>query len=329
MGGRIFHQTHWAPLLHMQGSVAEVKLDVLHRDGHTLPMVMNVVRRRHPGGTFDEISTFVAEDRNKYEKELLLARRHAEELLRRQQEAQEALTASQAELDRQRASAEDRAQFAEQMVGIVSHDLRNPLSAIQLSTLVLARADLAVPHRQALDRIVRSTQRAQRLIEDLLDFTVARVGSGLAVTLASIDVHRVVAGAAEELRTAFAGREIEHQSIGHGACRGDADRLTQAIGNLVANAMTYGAFDRPVRLTSRIEAETFAVEVHNAGKPIPRDQLAALFEPMTRGNGTGNSGRSVGLGLFIVREIARAHGGEAGVESSQETGTTFWVRCPR
>src|SRR5688572_9933843 len=82
MGGKIFHQTHWAPLLQMQGSVAEVKLDVLHCDGHTLPMVMNVVRRRHPGGTFDEISTFVAEDRNKYEKELLLARRRAEELLR-------------------------------------------------------------------------------------------------------------------------------------------------------------------------------------------------------------------------------------------------------
>jgi sigma-B regulation protein RsbU (phosphoserine phosphatase) len=126
MGGRIFHQTHWAPLLQMQGSVAEIKLDVVHRDGRTLPMVMNVVRRHHAGGTFDEISTFLAEDRDKYEKELLRARRHAEELLQRQQEVQDALTRSQAELDRQRASAEGRAQFAEQMVGIVSHDLRNP-----------------------------------------------------------------------------------------------------------------------------------------------------------------------------------------------------------
>ena len=329
MGGKIFHQTHWAPLLQMQGAVAEVKLDVLHGDGHTLPMVMNVVRRSHPGGTFDEISTFVAEDRNKYEKELLLARRRAEELLRQQQEVQEALTRSQAELDRQRASAEGRAQFAEQMVGIVSHDLRNPLSAIQLSAYVLARAELAGPHRKALDRIANSTQRAQRLIEDLLDFTVAKVGRGISVTRESIQLHQVAAGAAEELRTSFPGREIEHRTIGDGPCRGDADRLTQAIGNLVANAMTYGAFDRPVRLTSRIERETFAIEVHNAGKPIPPEQLAGLFEPMTRGFDGANSARSVGLGLFIVREIARAHGGEVGVQSSAEAGTIFLLRCPR
>jgi sigma-B regulation protein RsbU (phosphoserine phosphatase) len=329
MGGRIFHQTHWAPLLQMQGSVAEVKLDVVHRDGHTVPMMMNALSRRHSGGVFHELAMFVATDRNKYERELLLARRRAEDLLHQQQEVQRALTQSQAELDRQRAQAEDRAVFAEQMVGIVSHDLRNPLSAIQLSTFLLERADLGVPHRKALDRIVRSTKRAQRLIEDLLDFTVARVGSGLTVTLAPIDLHQVVANAAEELRTTFPGREIEHQPVGQGICRGDADRLTQAIGNLVANAMTYGAFDRPVRLTSRVEPETFAIEVHNAGKPIPADQLAALFEPMTRGAGSSSSGRSVGLGLFIVREIARAHGGAVGVESSVEAGTTFSARCPR
>ncbi|MEO5881505.1 MAG: PAS domain-containing protein, partial [Caldimonas sp.] len=127
MGGRIFHQTHWAPLLQMQGSVAEVKIDVVHRDGHTVPMMMNALRRHHPGGDFHELSLFVATDRSKYEAELLLERRRAEELLGHQQEVQRALTESQAELDRQRASAEDRALFAEQMIGIVSHDLRNPL----------------------------------------------------------------------------------------------------------------------------------------------------------------------------------------------------------
>jgi sigma-B regulation protein RsbU (phosphoserine phosphatase) len=329
MGGRIFHQTHWAPLLQMQGSVAEVKLDVVHRDGRTLPMVMNVVRRRHPGGTFDEISTFAADDRDKYEKELLRARRRAEELLRQQQDVQDALTRSQAELDRQRASAEDRAQFAEQMVGIVSHDLRNPLSAIQLSAYALSRADLAGPQRKALDRIASSTQRAQRLIEDLLDFTVAKVGRGLTVRRDPIELHQVVAGAAEELRTAFPGRAVEHHAMGSGPCRGDPDRLTQAIGNLVANAMAYGAIDQPVRITSRIGGDSFAIEVHNAGKPIAPEPLASLFEPMTRGFSVANSSRSVGLGLFIVREIARAHGGEVAVESSAEAGTTFVVRCPR
>jgi len=329
MGGRIFHQTHWAPLLQMQGSVAEVKVDVVHRDGGTVPMMMNAQRRSHAGGEFNELSLFVATDRSKYEAELLLARRRAEELLRQQQDVQRALTESQAELDRQRGRAEDRALFAEQMIGIVSHDLRNPLSAINLSAYILARGELGPAQRQAAERITNSTRRAQRLIEDLLDFTAARVGSGLSVTLKSIDLHHVVAGAAEELRASFAGRDIEHRRVGSGTCRGDADRLTQALGNLVSNAMTYGAFDRPVRLTSSIDAETFSIEVHNEGKPIAPEQLAGLFAPMTRGLGAANSAGSVGLGLFIVREIARAHGGEVSATSSAEEGTRFVVRCPR
>jgi phosphoserine phosphatase RsbU/P len=329
MGGRIFHQTHWAPLLQMQGSVAEVKLDIVHRDGHSVPMMMNALTRVHANGVFHELAMFVATDRNKYESELLLARRRAEELLRQQQEVQEALTRSQAELDRQRARAEDRALFAEQMIGIVSHDLRNPLSAIHLSARVLARAALADPERKALERIMNSAQRSQRLIEDLLDFTAARVGRGLSVVLESIDLHEVVLGATEELRTSFPGRQIEHQAIGSGVCRGDADRLTQALGNLVSNAMTYGAFDGSVRLTSSIEPETFSITVHNAGKPIPPEQLAGLFEPMTRGSGGVNTVRSVGLGLFIVREIARGHGGGVTVDSNAEAGTAFVIRCPR
>ena len=329
MGGRIFHQTHWAPLLQMQGSVAEVKLDIVHRDGHSVPMMMNALTRAHADGVFHELAMFVATDRNKYESELLLARRRAEELLRQQQEVQEALTRSQAELDRQRARAEDRALFAEQMIGIVSHDLRNPLSAIHLSAHVLARAVLADPERKALERIMNSAQRSQRLIEDLLDFTAARVGRGLSVVLESIDLHQVVRGATEELRTSYPGRQIEHQAIGSGVCRGDADRLTQALGNLVSNAMTYGAFDRSVRLTSSIEPETFSITVHNAGKPIPSEQVAGLFEPMTRGSGGVNPVRSVGLGLFIVREIARGHGGEVTVDSNAEAGTAFVIRCPR
>ena len=329
MGGRIFHQTHWAPLLQIQGSVAEVKLDVIHRAGHTVPMMLNAVRKDHPSGVFHELAVFVAEDRNRYERELLSERKRAEDLFVKQSEAQQALTLSQAELNRQREQAEDRALFAEQMVGIVSHDLRNPLSAIQMSAYLLARGDLAPHQQQALGRITNSTDRAQRLIADLLDFTVARVGRGLSITRKSIDLHQMVSEAVDELASTFAGRELEHRRVGSGSCRGDPDRLTQAIGNLVGNAMTYGAFDRPVQVTSRIEAATFSLDIHNDGNPIPTGSLCSLFEPMTRGIATTNSGRSVGLGLFIVREIARAHGGDVSVTSSAESGTTFSIRCPR
>ncbi len=329
MGGRIFHQTHWAPLLRIQGSVAEVKLDIRHRTGHTVPMMLNARESEHGGRLFHELAVFVAEDRNRYERELLSARKQAEALVVQQRQIEQALMLSQEELTRQRASAEDRALFAEQMIGIVSHDLRNPLSAIQLSAYVIERTDSPVEQKQSLARIRSSTQRAQRMIADLLDFTAARVGRGLSITLATIDLHQLVADAADELALAFPGRELEHRRTGSGPCRGDADRLTQAVGNLVANAMTYGAFDRPVRIASRIDAATFTLDVHNEGPAIPTEILAGLFAPMTRGVAAVNAGRSVGLGLFIVREIARAHGGDVSVTSSKESGTTFSVRCPR
>jgi sigma-B regulation protein RsbU (phosphoserine phosphatase) len=329
MGGRIFQQTHLAPLMQIQGSVAEVKLDIVHRQGHTVPMMLNAVIQQHAGTAFRALAMFVAEDRHKYERELLLARRKAETLLLQQREIEEALTRSQAELDRQRGQAEDRALFAEQMVGIVSHDLRNPLSAIQMSAYLLGRGELTTHQQRALARIAISTNRAQRLIADLLDFTLARVGTGLAVVRQAIDLHGLVSECVEELALSFPGRELVHRRIGEGGCTGDADRLTQVVGNLVANAISYGAVDRPVIVTSRIDADDFLLQVHNEGSPIAPDAVSGLFEPMTRSHTAANPARSVGLGLFIVREIAHAHGGKATVASTRDTGTTFTVACPR
>jgi sigma-B regulation protein RsbU (phosphoserine phosphatase) len=324
MGGRIFHQTHWAPLLQIQGSVAEVKLDIVHRDGHTIRMMLNAMRREQaPGIPYHWIALFVAEDRHAYERELLQARKRAEELLERHQRAEQALSLVQAQLRQAIAAAEDRALFAEQMVGIVSHDLRNPLSTIQMGAVLLERAgSLDEAQQRALGHIDKANRRAQRLIADLLDFTVARVGRGLVVSPRPVALHTLVAGCVDELAVAFAGRVLQHRSSGEGACVVDADRLAQLIGNLVGNAMSYGAPDRPVTVTSAIEAASFSVAVHNEGTPIPLEQLAGMFEPMTRGDAAGES-RSVGLGLFIVREIARAHGGEVAVTSSAEEGTRF------
>jgi sigma-B regulation protein RsbU (phosphoserine phosphatase) len=110
VGGRIFHQTHWAPLLQLQGSVSEVKLELIERSGRPVPMVMNAVRRERDGRMIHDIAVYVARDRDSYERELVLSRRNMEAM------AQEAR--------RLHAEAKDRALFAEQMIGIVSHDLR-------------------------------------------------------------------------------------------------------------------------------------------------------------------------------------------------------------
>jgi sigma-B regulation protein RsbU (phosphoserine phosphatase) len=313
MGGRIFHQTHWAPSLQMQGSIAEVKFDVRRSDGPLIPMIFNARRRQRAEGEFDEIAVFVAEDRNRYERELVGARKRADALLEVEREARHLL--------------KDRALFAEQMVGIVSHDLRNPLSAILMGVQLLGRVEHERRDR-VLGHVRSSAERAKRLIEELLDFTQARIGGGLVVDLQPIDLHQVVGHSLEELMLAFPNHEIRHVASGAGECIGDADRLAQLIGNLVSNAATYGRPGTPVVVRSEVGASGASLAVHNDGAPIPPEMLADIFEPMVRGATVGSSVRSVGLGLFIVKEIAKAQGGEMTVKSSDDEGTTFTLHLP-
>ena len=315
MGGKLFHQTHWAPLLQLQGSVSEVKLDIVHRDGSTLPLVLNAVVVTMEGKVVHEVAAFVARDRDRYERELLLSRKKLEE--------------TAAEATRLEAIANDRALLAEEMIGIVSHDLRNPLSGITLARALLESTPLDDSQQRTVARIGRATERANRLIADLLDFTQARIGKGLSVALQAIDVHEAVGHAVEELAHVYPGRALQHVRSGEGESMADANRLVQLIGNLVSNAMVYGRPDAPVTVTSSIDQGAFSIAVHNEGPPIPPEVQARIFQPMTRGSSAGSASRSIGLGLFIVREIAKAHRGTASVASTAEGGTTFTTIFPR
>lgn len=317
MGGRLFHQTHWSPLLRMQGSVSEVKLEVVHADGSRIPVVVNALRHQRDGEVVHDLAVLVARDRDRYEQELVRSRQRLEELV--------------AETRRLHAEARDRAEFAEQMIGIVSHDLRNPLSAIVMGTELLQRGDLDPTRQRVVDRISSATERATRLILDLLDFTRARLGSGLSVSPAPVDLHAAVADAVDELRLAYPARTLEHERVdgGEAGCQADVHRLAQLVGNLVSNAVAYGQRDAPITVTSLTDASQCAITVHNAGDPIPLELQPRLFQPMTRGAQAGGRARSVGLGLYIVREIMRAHGGDVSVTSTPDTGTTFRATFPR
>ena len=310
MGARIFHQTHWLPMLEMQGSISEVKFDVKAKAGKTLPMILNVQRSVTETAVYDKISAFIAEDRNKYERELLAARKRADNLV---------------------ALEKDRTLFAEQMIGIVSHDLRNPLSVVMLSTQVLQRrgGNLAdEPAQRLLSSITRAGERAQRLIEDLLDFTVSRLGQGLRVSLKPTNLHQVADKAVEELMLAFPDRTIRHVRAGDGSVDADPHRLSQLLANLVSNALKYGDAEGTVTVTSSVSAGAAQLAVHNIGPVVPPALAATMFDPMVRGGTSDDSARSVGLGLFIVRAIARAHRGDVSVASSSDTGTQFTVTFP-
>lgn len=328
MGGRIFHQTHWAPLMQMQGSVAEVKLDLVHQDKRTVTMLLNGVRREHGGGAFYELALFGTTDRDKYERELLTARKNAESLLREKTAAETALKQAQADLSDAYEKAQRRALFAEQMVAIVSHDLKNPLTAIKMASDILVPGARTARETKLLGHIGQSADRAERMIADLLDFALARVGSGIAIAPSSQDLHAFVGHSVDELRVAFPKATLLHQSFGCGSAFLDADRVQQIIGNLVANSVAYGDLQQPITITSRAEADQAVVSVQNHGPVIAQALIDVLFEPMTRGAETASDVRSVGLGLFIVREIAKAHGGDVSVSSSVEDGTVFSVYFP-
>ncbi|WP_408600484.1 ATP-binding protein [Pseudomonas sp. PLMAX] len=328
MGGRIFHQTHWAPLMRMQGSVAEVKLDLIHQNKRVIPMLLNGVRREHATGAFYELALFCTTDRDQYERELLKARKAAEELLSEKMAAEAALLETQKKLNEAHEKAQRRALFAEQMVAIVSHDLKNPLTAIKMASEILARTEQRTKESKLLGHISSSADRAHRMIAELLDFALVRVGRGITVSFSIDDLHRVAAQSAAELQVAFPQARLVHTTIGSGTVRLDVDRVQQIIGNLVANSVAYGDLHQPITITSRVGNGKASISVHNAGPEIPASLKAAVFEPMTRGTSQSSEVRSVGLGLFIVREIAKAHGGEVSVDSSVEDGTTFAAQFP-
>lgn len=320
MGGRIFWQTHLQPLLRMQSSVAEVKLELRRQDASAFPAMVNIAVREDAGGTLLQVAVFVAEDRHKYERELLLQRRRAEELAAQHARDQQELSAAQAQ-------AEDRALFAEQLVGMVSHDIRNPLSVIHMSVLLLERGIAPEQQQAVVARVSRAVARVQHLVADLLDFTQARLGSGLSMRKSAIDLHRVVGDCVGELAIAFPQCRLEHQCSGPGDCVADPDRVSQAIGNLVANAANHGDPAQPITVRSETADGRVRVSVHNHGQPIPPQLLSHLFEPMVRGE-AGAPAKGVGLGLFIVRAIARGHDGDVRVQSAPAGGTTFTLEWP-
>ncbi|HEX8820384.1 MAG TPA: PAS domain S-box protein [Archangium sp.] len=224
-----------------------------------------------------------------------------------------------------------RAEFERQLIGIVSHDLRNPLGAIKLgATALLQRDDLNERQTKNVVRIQSAAERAIRLIRDLLDFTQARLGGGIPVSPKPMELHGFTRQVVDEVQLVHPERRLDVESQGDGRGEWDPDRLAQVLTNLLTNALNYSPADTPVTVRSRGEDGTVLLEVHNAGAPIPSEQLPRMFEPLERGTGQQDRvGSSIGLGLFIVRHIVEAHGGTISVRSEAKEGTTFTVHLPR
>jgi PAS domain S-box-containing protein len=234
--------------------------------------------------------------------------------------------------DRKRAEEQLRTvEFRERFLGIVSHDLRNPLNAIRLSAGTLLRSDGLADHPlKAVRRIATSSERMGRMISDLLDFTRGRLGGGIPIQSRSANLHTLCEQVVEELEVGHPGRELRLTAEGNLEGEWDPDRLAQVLGNLGKNALAYSPWETPVDFVLRDEGDIVSVEVHNEGPPIPEGWLPHVFEPFKRATEKEHGATSgLGLGLYIVHEIVAAHGGTVTVRSSPTEGTTFTLRLPR
>jgi PAS domain S-box-containing protein len=238
----------------------------------------------------------------------------------------------------QRALAAERAalaeksrvqEFQERFLAILGHDLRNPLASIHVGAGILRQRTTDPAAKRIVDRIHSSSERMSRMIEQILDLTRARLAGGLELDRRPLDLRDVIAGVVEELRLLHHSRTIPfHCPPLPGLW--DPDRLGQVFSNLVGNALAYGDPATPVTIEGRIEGRLVTVAVHNQGAPIPPELQATIFNPFRRGREDSRTSKTtgLGLGLYISREVAVAHGGNIDLRSSLAEGTTFRVILP-
>ncbi|MDZ4782117.1 MAG: HAMP domain-containing sensor histidine kinase [Planctomycetia bacterium] len=225
-------------------------------------------------------------------------------------------------------------QARDMFLAILSHDLRNPLHSLGMTAhlvpLVANKPDeaLACSHQ-----ITRSVSVMERMISDLLDYTRTRLGAGMPVKPAPLDLAALCSELIAEFRTAHPDCAIEYRAEGDLNGLWDADRIRQAISNLMGNAIQHGSADFPVNLSLRGEAANVFIDIHNGGEPIPLGELSKIFDPLIRGSSDerpkSNRPGSIGMGLYIAREVAKSHGGRVDVTSTVTEGTSFIICLPR
>ena len=278
-------------------------------------------------------------ERDATDKDLSGERAHSDLLIVDQREANEKMVHAtiraqeltvEADAAKERAEKSERelhavAEFREMFIGIVGHDLRNPLGSIVFSaTLLLQRSHLSEQDAEVAARIIRNSQRMTRMITQLLDLTRARLGGGLPIERKPTDLSEVCRSIVEEFEATIQ-LEIEGDLTG----TWDQDRLAEVLSNLAGNAVDHAAPGTVVVVKAHADGAEVVVEVSNQGDPIPADMLPVIFEPFRRAgqrekSRTGN----LGLGLYIARQIVLSHGGTLDAHSAAGT-TTFVMRLPR
>ncbi len=224
----------------------------------------------------------------------------------------------------------------EMFLAILGHDLRTPLGAVYTSArFMLDTKELKEPHLTLTSRIASSSTRMVHMVGDLLDFTRSRLGGGIPIVRADMNMGKVVHDIVDEIAAAHPLRTIQVDTRDQ-EHRGEWDpaRISQMLTNLIGNALEHGSEGTVVTIEVRGDGDETTIAVHNRGSAIPPDRLNGIFNPMKAREPTGAAAASgptgnLGLGLYIAERIVNAHKGRIEVESSEERGTTFTVHLPR
>jgi sigma-B regulation protein RsbU (phosphoserine phosphatase) len=322
IAGRIFYETHFAPLLRMQGFFNEVALDLTTRDGVRVPVLLNAAERRDASGKhlFTRLTVFNATDRRRYERELINARATAEQA----QKESAALNA-----DAQAAILDERetAALREQFIAVLGHDLRNPLAAIDAGMRLLLRHPSEEKAAIVVQMVKNSVARMAELIDNIMDFARGRLGSGLVLSRdADEAIEIMLRQVITESQVSSPDHTIEADIRITASVNCDRRRVAQLLSNLLGNAVTHGDAAQPIRVGAASDNGMFELFVANGGRQIPSIALVQIFEPFKRGDHRPNM-EGLGLGLYISHEIAKAHGGTLTVTSTPAE-TCFTFRMP-
>lgn len=218
-------------------------------------------------------------------------------------------------------------------MAILGHDLRAPISTVNLAGDVLTRPELTLEHAKAVgSRLKRSGKVMSSMVEDLLGYTRTVLGSGMPVNLAHTDVRDVCQGAVDDASAAHPATEFKFETRGDLSGAFDKVRLHQLFTNVLVNAAQYGEKGKPVLLKAERVDDQLVVTTTNFGKVIPRAHWAEIFKPLVQLEDVVDEDSrpktSLGLGLFVAKEIAGAHGGSIGVTSDEFEGTVFTMKLP-
>ena len=217
-------------------------------------------------------------------------------------------------------------------LGMLGHDMRTPLNAIVATASLLTALNAGEKVSTAAARLIRSGASMRVLLDDLVDFNRTHLGLGIKVVRTDIDLAEELGGEVEQLRSVYPDRRIDFAVTGDAVGYCDGGRLKQVLRNLVANAVVHGSPDTAIRVALVGEEAEIRLKVINQGPTIDPLFQTQLFDPLKRGLVQPSSREydGLGLGLFIVRELVRAHGGRVEVRSDSTEGeTTFTVILPR